>query len=418
MADPVLKTPERNKLRDMITTLSDFTDYGIRGRREFAAAAGLGNFVSGITWDGSDRIVAGDLVDKLNKYGFLREPPTYHALGALVVYMIDHPDTSPSAEKFLATLVVEHGLVADYVFLQNLREKYALEAKAPAAVQPALTADHIAQMAEEVQQPPFVPKVADQDGLERARNSEDNFLDILQLLGAIYSAEAVGIVELPDRALGTGWLIGPKLLLTNHHVLPTAAYVAEAAVRFGFRKDALNVKVADGTPFKFDPSIYYTSDEQGLDYALVGLAEEPLAEMKIDDDAHELSLLELIRRRRHRGYLVPAPRNILNLQRVNIIQHPGGQAQKAVLTQNYVTADMSATRVHYTADTDEGSSGSPVFNALWEVVALHHSGKPVPPIPGVADVNEGIPMKAILKDFEELRTSSGQRLISLLPQVK
>ena len=32
--------------------------------------------------------------------------------------------------------------------------------------------------------------------------------------------------------------------------------------------------------------------------------------------------------------------------------------------------------LHYRTDTAPGSSGSPVFNDQWEVVALHHSGVP------------------------------------------
>ena len=57
----------------------------------------------------------------------------------------------------------------------------------------------------------------------------------------------------------------------------------------------------------------------------------------------------------------------------------------------------------------DGSSGSPVFNQNWEVVALHHSGEPYPPDSakevlqkawkGHFRVNEGIPIRAILEDF-------------------
>ena len=49
--------------------------------------------------------------------------------------------------------------------------------------------------------------------------------------------------------------------------------------------------------------------------------------------------------------------------------------------------------LHYTADTDGGSSGAPVFNDEWQLVALHHgaaedeSGTPV---------NEGIRVSALV----------------------
>jgi endonuclease G len=38
--------------------------------------------------------------------------------------------------------------------------------------------------------------------------------------------------------------------------------------------------------------------------------------------------------------------------------------------------EKPAYAAHYEADTEPGSSGSPVFNDRWEVVALHHSGVP------------------------------------------
>jgi hypothetical protein len=59
-------------------------------------------------------------------------------------------------------------------------------------------------------------------------------------------------------------------------------------------------------------------------------------------------------------------------------------------------------RVHYTATTDKGSSGSPVFNATaWEVVALHHRGRltDMPKLnqkPGEYGANQGIAMASII----------------------
>jgi V8-like Glu-specific endopeptidase len=38
-----------------------------------------------------------------------------------------------------------------------------------------------------------------------------------------------------------------------------------------------------------------------------------------------------------------------------------------------VVTSVDNGKVQYMTDTQEGSSGSPVFNSNWEVVALHHS---------------------------------------------
>jgi tetratricopeptide (TPR) repeat protein len=58
-------------------------------------------------------------------------------------------------------------------------------------------------------------------------------------------------------------------------------------------------------------------------------------------------------------------------------------------------------RLHYTATTEIGSSGSPVFNsAFWEVIALHHAGlkSGIPRLnqkPGEYGANEGIALSSI-----------------------
>jgi endonuclease G, mitochondrial len=56
-----------------------------------------------------------------------------------------------------------------------------------------------------------------------------------------------------------------------------------------------------------------------------------------------------------------------------------------------LTEDASSPFAYYEADTEPGSSGSPVFNDRWEVVALHHSGVPATDSQGrFLDVNGGI----------------------------
>ena len=58
-----------------------------------------------------------------------------------------------------------------------------------------------------------------------------------------------------------------------------------------------------------------------------------------------------------------------------IIQHPSGERKQLALRENQVV-DVLDNFLHYRTDTSPGSSGSPVFNDQWEIVALHHSGVP------------------------------------------
>ena len=209
--------------------------------------------------------------------------------------------------------------------------------------------------------------------------------------------------------LGTGFLVGPDLMLTNYHVFKNKEMLASAVVRFDYHANA-DGATTQGRVYEFQPDFYVGSPDKELDFALVKLKGEPLADRKLQPGDEDLGYLELLRRGRHRGYLLLAPRQIIEHERVNIIQHPNGNPQKVVLTQNYVLANMSADRVHYLADTLPGSSGSPVLNRYWEVIALHHSGGAHPPqkannnlqkvLKGLYKFNEGIPIRAILPKIE------------------
>jgi V8-like Glu-specific endopeptidase len=59
---------------------------------------------------------------------------------------------------------------------------------------------------------------------------------------------------------------------------------------------------------------------------------------------------------------------------VNIIQHPSGHQPKALALCDNQLVDVLDSCLHYQTDTAPGSSGAPVYNDQWEVIALHHSG--------------------------------------------
>ncbi|MFO7661708.1 MAG: trypsin-like peptidase domain-containing protein [Chloroflexota bacterium] len=405
-----LTVPDRQKLARVIENVYDM-QMGPAARFGLLDRAGLRRFVPGTDLAASPSILAGVLIGKLEPYGMLpTEPsePAYHALGRLVNYIRELNDTSPDEATFLAEVLVKYQLIADMEFLARLTADYGLDVAPVRQTDPSLfpPTDPPA-LADE---PAFDPKVGDQSQLELIINSEDNFLDIDALAGAIYTAQAVGRIELPPgRAHGTGFLIGPDLLLTNHHVFNSKDVLERAVIRFDYHANAEGA-VTQGRVFEFKTDFYLGSPATELDFALIRLKGEPLAERKMQPEEEGLGYLELLRRGRHRGYLLVAPHKIIERERVNIIQHPRGNPQKVVLTQNYVLADMSADRVHYLADTEPGSSGSPVLNRFWEVVALHHSGGAHPPqkatdglrsaLKGNYKFNEGIPIRAILPQIE------------------
>lgn len=407
MADPFLTVPDRQKLARIIENVYDM-QMGPAARFGLLDRAGLRRFVPGIDLAASPGVLAGVLVGRLEPYGMLPNQPNYHALGALVNYVLTQPDTAQDDAKFLAEILVKYQLIADAEYLAGLSAQYGIDVQPARQVDPALLPP--TEPPAPADEPVFDPIVGDQETLERIVNSEDNFIDIDMLAGAIYSAQAVGRIELPrGRAHGTGFLVGPDLILTNYHVFKSKDMLDTAVIRFDYHANAEGV-VTQGRVFEFVPDFYLGSPDTELDFALVKVKGEPLAERRMGPEEEGLGYLELLRRGKHRGYLLVSPARIVEHERVNIIQHPNGNPQKVVLTQNYVLADMSANRVHYLADTMPGSSGSPVLNRFWEVIALHHSGGAHPPIKATIDLqkllkghykfNEGIPMRAILPKIE------------------
>jgi endonuclease G len=77
-----------------------------------------------------------------------------------------------------------------------------------------------------------------------------------------------------------------------------------------------------------------------------------------------------------------------------VLQHPKGGPMTLALSTNGVTwIDPGQATVQYTTRTAGGSSGSPCFNANWDLVALHHAGS--------SSKGEGILMRPIFEQIKE-----------------
>lgn len=173
------------------------------------------------------------------------------------------------------------------------------------------------------------------------------------------------LVTLPDEehvaeGFATGFLISDSLLLTNHHVFPSRIDCRGCGANFDHYSDERGVRA--GSYFELDPDMFYFSDEE-LDFALVGVKSKGL-------NAEALTDFGKVR-------LIEATGKVQTGMSVNIIQHPGGGArQYATINNRLVDILDESSFLHYETDTDKGSSGSPVFNDDWELLALHHSGVP------------------------------------------
>ena len=100
-------------------------------------------------------------------------------------------------------------------------------------------------------------------------------------------------------------------------------------------------------------------------------------------------------------HLYPSPIKMADPPpRIYIIGYPGGRDLELALNDNRLVA-CNSQKLHYRTPTENGNSGSPIFDPVgWEVVGLHHAGKTkMPKLNGPAgefyEANEGIAILAI-----------------------
>jgi hypothetical protein len=214
------------------------------------------------------------------------------------------------------------------------------------------------------------------------------------------------ICRVEGNKVGTGFLVGPDLVLTNYHVVDDyingAHDTKHLACRFDYSIErngesrgtisALAAApaglVAWSKYSEFDPG-----DQGGLpratelDFALLRLS-APIGNERISEAAAP-------DQDDSRGWITVSSQPITLMPKdvILILQHPKGDPLK--MTQGIVTEqNANDTRVRYDADTDAGSSGSPCFDSMLNLVALHHGGDPEWRNP---KFNQGIPIDLIVR---------------------
>lgn len=235
---------------------------------------------------------------------------------------------------------------------------------------------------------------------------EPNFLPASFVLGAHRSLRPVGRVVLKigprhsvDVGIGTGFLVGSRWVLTNNHVIPSESEARRYSFQLNYQHDESG-GLGPIVEYEFDPGEregikgFYTDPlDDGnpatpdLDFTLIRLkvvAGDPpgvaFGTIRLNQD----STLD--------DYLLGV--------RFNVIQHPQGRPKEVVIHDNKYMIRYDHF-VRYTADTDPGSSGSPVFDDYWNLVALHHSAGDFDGMLGQYINNEGVRIDSIIKAMRD-----------------
>ena len=182
--------------------------------------------------------------------------------------------------------------------------------------------------------------------LERVLGAMD-LMGVSFLEGGLQAARSVARVWVNvaggrPAGYGTGFLVSPRLLLTNQHVLEDKASARRSWAEFNYQR-GLTGALLSTTTFHLDPDTFFFNDAH-LDYALVAL--RPVAGGA--GPGAQFGWTPLIE---EEGKAVIS-------QWVNIIQHPGGEPKQLCLRENQVV-DRLEDFLHYRTDTAPGSSGAP-----------------------------------------------------------
>lgn len=160
----------------------------------------------------------------------------------------------------------------------------------------------------------------------------------------------------PVTPVGTGVLISARLLLTNNHVVPDPDEATGMCVELGYEFND------DGKERRFDtcqldPAACWFTDEE-LDFTVVAVTD-----LRGKAPGEKYGAVPLIEQ----------TGKVLKGETLNVIHHPGGDRKRVSIRENRMVAEDELW-LRYTSDTRAGSSGAPVFNDQWEMVALHHGG--------------------------------------------
>lgn len=248
----------------------------------------------------------------------------------------------------------------------------------------------------------LIPDSVAEDFFKKVNNLQNSvkFLEAnktpnsLQFLDALKNISEIQLSKLNPIPVGTGFLVGGSHLLTNCHVLPDKKIAEQCVAQFNYVEDDQGY-IKTSVDYEFDSELLFIP-EQNLDYTIVQLKTSSFKQQP----GYKFGWIQLIE----------DDGNILPGDGIFVIHHPKGNPKKIDLTNNEIIEQgLWKNFLRYRVDTDYGSSGSPIFNNKWQLVALHHAV--VPDKNGA--VQQGIRICRIVEDLKK-KSFSNSKLQSFI----
>jgi V8-like Glu-specific endopeptidase len=292
------------------------------------------------------QIVMFTIIQRLQQYG--KDDYGNEALGRFLNFLIDSNFIGDTDEKKFI-----HSIITKYNMMR------------PVSIQPQIPA---IKTSKEEESKIYLEAII----------GENTLRPIAFLSQAIQASRSVCYVTVPGGS-GSGFLVQENLLMTNNHVIPDKNILEDCEFVFNYQNDIKGKpEPQKGYKAKLNGT-FHTNPLNDLDYTIVELKNSPGKEW---------------------GYVKLIQTDSRIKDRVNIIQHPGGMPKQISLQNNFVEY-VDNKILQYLTSTLPGSSGAPVFNDSWRVVALHHAGGNIPE-PGTGRIyfrNEGMKISRIMDDM-------------------
>ncbi len=199
--------------------------------------------------------------------------------------------------------------------------------------------------------------------LERLMGTDD-LVDEFYLERALVAAQPICRISIRstsghERGCATGFMISPRLLLTNEHVFGSADEAEPSIAEFNYRLDIAG-RPELSYQFRLRPELFFFNNEL-LDFAVVAV------------EATSVDQRVALNRFGYHRLIAESGKGLIK-EWMTIIQHPAGARRQFAIRENQCVEDRDPDVIWYMSDTAQGSSGAPVLNDSFQVVALHHSG--------------------------------------------